>query len=156
MNPTAKPNTEMGVAAGGLIEQCILPDTNPADIWQRDRTICFNVQILNSASFREVTGREPPETPISAATYADEGLPFFEIYKETSNIKGDFEGVKSVKAIDKQKNVDGKKRGRDGYEEDELSYKNPIVLLNPEGAKMGFRPVSELKRELSGMNAIRF
>ena len=87
----------MGVAPGGLIKQCILSDTNPASIWERDSTICFNVHILNSDMFQQVTGKAPPSTPVSAETYADEGLPFYKIYGETSTIKGDFNSIKSVK-----------------------------------------------------------
>ena len=94
----------MGVAPGGLIKQCILEDENPASIWEPDHTICFNVQILNSNVFCQVTGMDPPKTPISAATYAVEGLPFFQIYNETSNVEGDFGELKSVKQIDNNKN----------------------------------------------------
>ena len=100
----------LGVAPGGLIKQCILKDTNPAIIWDRDRTICFNVQILNSAMFQQVTGKAPPSTPISAKTYADQGLPFYKIYGETSNVKGDFAGIKSVKQLDRIKNDNGKRK----------------------------------------------
>ena len=106
------------------------------------------MQILNSQTFREVTGRDPPDTPISAATYAKHGLPFFQIYNEESTVKGDFEGVKSVNAMDKAK---GKQGG-----DDESSYKNPVVLLDPDGVKMGFRPVAELRDELQKMNAVQF
>ncbi len=99
----------MGVAPGGLIKQCILEDTHPASIWERDRTVCFNVQILNSEMFQQVTGKAPPSTPISAKTYADQGLPLYKIYGETSTIKGDFDGIKSVKELDKVKNKNGKR-----------------------------------------------
>lgn len=108
----------MGVAPGGLIKQCILEDTHPASIWERDRTVCFNVQILNSEMFQQVTGKGPPSTPISAKTYADQGLPFYKIYGETSTIKGDFDGIKSVKELDKVKNKNGKREneGDKGFE----------------------------------------
>ena len=44
----------------GLITQCVLEDTNPASIWDRDHTACFNVQILNSGkSFQRVNGNGP-------------------------------------------------------------------------------------------------
>jgi hypothetical protein len=40
---------------------------------------------------------EPPESPITARTYAQHGLPYYVIYNEKpSGIKGDFSGVKSV------------------------------------------------------------
>lgn len=47
----------------------------------------------------------------------------------------------------------------DGQEEADYPqppYKNPIILLNPNGMKMDFRPVSELEKELSSMNAVQF
>ena len=99
----------LGVAPGGLIKQCILEDTNAATIWERDRTACFNVQILNSDMFQQITGKPPPSTPISAKTYRNHGLPFFKIYGEKSTIKGDFDDIKSVKQLDKIKNQNGKR-----------------------------------------------
>ena len=105
----------LGVAPGGLIKQCILEDTNPVTIWERDRTVSFNVQILNSDMFQQVTGKPPPSTPMSAKTYRDHGLPFFKIYGEKSTIKGDFNGIKSVKQLDEVKNKNGKRE----HEEDD-------------------------------------
>lgn len=124
-------NAALGVAPGGLIKQCILEDTNPATIWERDYAICFNVQILNSAMFQQVTGRAPPPTPISAKTYADEGLPFYKIYGETSAIKGDFDGIKSVKEIDKTKTENGKREKEDVDDVFE-SNKKPKDISNEE------------------------
>ena len=162
----------LGVAPGGLIKQCILEDTNPATIWERDHTVCFNVQILNSDMFQQITGKPPPSTPVSAKTYRDHGLPFFKIYGEKSTIKGDFDGIKSVKELDKIKNENGKQGNEgdgapkpikkakgasvgtdeDDADEDEQPLENPIVLLKPDGSAMGkFVPVSELMDELSRM-----
>lgn len=149
------PEFELGVAAGGLIKQCIINDTYKADTWDRDSTIRFNVQILNSSVFRQVTGMDPPETPVSAATYASEGFPFFDIYNETSDIQGNFEDVKSVKQIDKIKSVAGIKHARED-DEDERSYETSVVVLDSEGTQVAFRPVSELKKELISINAVRF
>ena len=150
-------NAALGVAPGGLIKQCILEDTNPATIWERDRTVCFNVQILNSDMFRQVTGKPPPSTPVSAKTYRDHGLPFYKIYGEQSTMHGDFDGIKSVKGLDKIKNENGK-RGNEGdgaakankqakgssvgadeddADEDEQPLENPIILLNSDGSAMG-------------------
>ena len=83
---------------------------------------------------------DPPETPISAATCAKEGLPFYNRYNEVaSDIKGDFEGVNSVKAIEKAR--------------DKASGKRPIILLNPDGTSFKFRPVAELETEILSKNA---
>lgn len=108
--PHISKDVAMGVAPGGFIKQCVLEDTNLATIWERDHTICFNVQILNSAMFQQVTGTAPPSTPISAKAYADQGLPFYKIYGETSTVKGDFDGIKSVKQLDNIKNENGKRK----------------------------------------------
>ena len=159
--------SEFGVAAGGLIKQCIIEDVNAASTWDREQTICFNVQILNSLLFKQVTGMSPPETPVSAATYAAHGLPFFKIYSETSNVNGDFTGVKSVKEIDKEKDdaMDSaaSESSEEDSKEDEMEhaypqppYRNPLILLNPDGVKTEFRPVSELEKELLSMNSVQF
>ena len=142
----------MGIAAGGLIKQCILPDNNPASIWDTDRSIGFNVQILNSDLFHRVTGMNPPDTPISAATYAEQGFPFFQIWNETSNIKGDFKTVKSIKTID-----DGKKTKKgEEVAEEEVPFAGPIITLDPEGGRMRFIPVSEMEENLTKMRHVNF
>jgi len=54
-------------------------------------------------AWREITGEEPPPTPVSAATYAEHGLPWFSLYDEG---RGDLtpseklKGVRSVREID--------------------------------------------------------
>ncbi|KAJ4348715.1 uncharacterized protein N0V89_010093 [Didymosphaeria variabile] len=97
---------EMSIAAGGKIKQAIHADTYSNE-WLSDRTTVFNVQILNSAAYKVVTGNPPPSKPICAQTYAENGMPFFAIYEEPSGISGDFGMVKSVAQIDgiEEKNV---------------------------------------------------
>ncbi|KAI9843843.1 MAG: hypothetical protein M1830_007678, partial [Pleopsidium flavum] len=110
--------------------------------------------ILNSEVFRQVTGTDPPETPIDARTYAGLGLPFYKIYNEQSSVKGNFGPIKAVKQMETSKgsNVSNGQRSSD----DEPSYENPTVILNPEGQKMGFRPVSELEKGLTELNYVQF
>ena len=100
----------MSITPGGLIKQCIKSDGSKADNWDPDNSIVFNVQILNTEAFRQVTGMMPPQTPISAATYAHQGLPFYEIYNEASVIKGDFKGIKSINEVDKVTSTKGKSK----------------------------------------------
>ena len=146
----------MGIASGGLIKQCILSDKHSASIWERERSISFNVQLLNSGMFRRVTGVDPPASPITAQTYAMLGLPYFDIYDEQSTIKGDFDKIKSVSAIDeaKDREVNGN-RCRAGRLESPRS-ENPVILLNPNGSNMPFQPVSEMTAELERMNHVQF
>jgi hypothetical protein len=64
------------------------------------------VHIVNSQMWREITGEPPPKTPVSARSYAESGLPWFDLYDED---KGDvpasdrLSGVKSVKDLDAEK-----------------------------------------------------
>ncbi|KAL8913523.1 MAG: hypothetical protein Q9171_001712 [Xanthocarpia ochracea] len=138
---------ELGIAPGGLIKQCVLEDTHPAWIWDTDRKIAFNVQILNSELFQQVTGVAPPDTPISAKTYSSHGLPFFDIYNETSKVEGDFRSVKSVVAMDKEKWTN---------KHEEPHVENPVILLNPNGTTLDFKPVSVLKEELKRLQHAQF
>jgi len=88
----------MAVAAGGSIKQVIHKDNN-GERWLVDRTTVFNIQILNSAVYKKVTGLAPPTVPLDVATYKKQGLPFFKIYEEPSGISGDFSQVKSVARV---------------------------------------------------------
>lgn len=98
--------TEMGLGAGGRMRQKIYPDQHGIDTWDETNTGRLYVHIVNSMAYREITGEEPPATPISARTYARFGLPWFDLYDEE---KGDVEtseilaGVKSVKKMDAEK-----------------------------------------------------
>ena len=141
----------MGIAAGGLIKQCILEDPNPAICWDHERTIIFNVQILDANGFRQITGMDPPESPITAATYSKHGLPFYKIFDEKSSVVGDFGELKSIKQLEK---AEGTKRKRPV--EDEPSYKNPLVVLNPDGSRRPFRAVSELREDLQKLRSVQF
>lgn len=145
---------ELGIAPGGLIKQTIVADPYSSDSWEPERSISFNVQILNSELFHQVTGQAPPPTPITAQTYADHGLPFFKLYEENSGIEGDFKGVKSVKAVDNAKDVT--KNGQ-SLEADEPATSNPVIILNPDGAlKAGFKPVAVMTEELRKLNLAQF
>jgi hypothetical protein len=94
---------EMGLAAGGRMRQKIYPDGHGVDTWDETRTGRLFVHIVNSLMYREITGEEPPATPVSARTYTQCGLPWFGLYDEEA---GDLEpaetlvGVKSVEEMD--------------------------------------------------------
>lgn len=91
----------IGVAIGRLIRQTVRIDNNPSSIWESDAGTNFNVQIVNSTSFSEITGLPAPSTPITATAYAAFRGPYFSIHNEqSSGIKGDWKDVKSVNEID--------------------------------------------------------
>jgi hypothetical protein len=104
--PMTSAGAEMGLAAGGRMEQKVYPDPHGLETWDNARFGRVYVHIVNSMMFEEITGRRPPASPISAQTYTDYGYPWFALYDENlgdveaSDILG---GVKSVKELDAEK-----------------------------------------------------
>ena len=72
----------MGLGAGGKMKQKIYRDRHGVEVWDGGNFGRVTVHLLNSAQFREVTGFEPPTTPVDAAAYAEAGLPWFDLYDE--------------------------------------------------------------------------
>ncbi|KAH7265550.1 uncharacterized protein BKA55DRAFT_686016 [Fusarium redolens] len=168
---------EMNIAAGGLIRQNIVEE--PKGPYRKSTTVTVNVQILNSATFSRVTGREPPPSPITARTYARYGYPFFSLDEGPATISGDFLGLKSLGQLEgrSERNVVGipivdvetgqvlrewicktcKARNVSGMRvckscdrrRPALKRRNKIGLLNPEGPKTPFQFSSEIAEELN-------
>jgi hypothetical protein len=106
----AQPAMEMGLGAGGRMKQKIYPDPYGVATWDGNNQASAFVHLVNSDQYRELTGREPPPTPVSAQTYSEHGLPWFELYDE---VLGDvtapesLTGIKSVSEIEREKDVLG-------------------------------------------------
>lgn len=101
-------SAEMGLAAGGKMKQKIYPDPHGFDTWDPENHGRVYVHIVNSMMYREITGNEPPPTPVTAKTYAQHGLPWFDLYDDKL---GDISApdalkqVKSTKEMDEQKGI---------------------------------------------------
>jgi hypothetical protein len=76
----------MGLAAGGRMRQEIHPDPHGAAVWDTTCPARLFVHIVDAGLYRRITGRPAPETPISARTYAEHGLPWFEEYSDAGDI----------------------------------------------------------------------
>ncbi|OBS23273.1 hypothetical protein FPOA_03825 [Fusarium poae] len=150
------PKSEMAIAAGGVIKQGIVRFER--NDYQKSVPVTFNVQILNTACFEQVTGKKPPRSPITPKSYAECGYPFFSIYEEPTTISGDFEGLRSVAQIDETS-------------EDSLPADMPIVdvdtrqvrprvnigsigLLNPQGPVQGLEFEWEMEERLNKMQTL--
>lgn len=142
--PNSTSNT-MAIGAGGLIKQTIVKDDIPADQWDLDNTVFFNLQFVNAAAFPLLTGLPAPPTPVSAATYASHGYPFYQLYEEPTGIKGNFKGLKSVGELDREKGVNHEVHEK----EKDLSF--PFAMI---GKKPSFVPVSEMEKQMSGLRII--
>ena len=73
---------EMGIAAGGRIKQKIIEDTYGADSWNEAAFRQVIVHIVNSAVFKDLTGKELPPTPITPEQYQRFGIPWYSDYDE--------------------------------------------------------------------------
>lgn len=110
----------MGLGAGGRMRQEIFPDPHGIETWDEENHGRVFIHILNSEMFREVTGEAPPPTPISAKTYTECGLPWFELYaKDLGDIPAG-EELKKVKSVGE---LDAEKGG--GFGEDETGIEIP-------------------------------
>lgn len=72
----------LGFGAGGVMKQKIYPDRYGIDAWDQENRGQVFVHIVNSAQYRDITGREAPPPPIDVKTYTDHGFPWFELYDE--------------------------------------------------------------------------
>lgn len=89
----------MGIGAGGVMKQKIYPDPYGIDVWDPDNYGQVFIHIINSEDFFQITGSQPPPTPIDAKTYTEYGLPWFDLYDEA---KGD---VAPSELLDKVKTI---------------------------------------------------
>jgi hypothetical protein len=96
----------MGLAAGGSMHQKIYPDPHGFATWDQGLKGSLHVHIVNSASYRELTGTEPPPSPVSAKTYTEYGFPWFALYDEAAAdlpTRDELARVKSVRELDESK-----------------------------------------------------
>ena len=89
----------MGLGAGGAMKQKIYADPYGVDTWDQDNYGQIFIHIINSAEFFEITGFDPPPTPIDAKTYTDYGLPWFDLFDETKSDIAPSEKLAQVKTI---------------------------------------------------------
>jgi hypothetical protein len=104
----APPSPSMGLAAGGKMKQSIYPDPHGIATWDAANSGEIFVHIVNSDLYREITGLEPPATPVDARAYTEHGYPWFALYDEAQgdiDPSGVLGGVKSVKEIDREKGL---------------------------------------------------
>jgi hypothetical protein len=73
-------------------------------IWAVAHSKILTVQIINSIDFPAITGVPSRPTAIDAPTYAAQGLPFSELYRDkpTSAISGAFGDIKTVSPIEQE------------------------------------------------------
>merc|ERR1711963_1268580 len=80
--PPAEENCEMALAVGGKMRQSVYPDRMGPRAWDIKAGQTVNIHLASPAMFTAITGRLPPPTPVTAASYTQGGLPWFSLYDE--------------------------------------------------------------------------
>ncbi len=86
VDPSAVP--EMTLSPGGRMRQEIYRDPYQASDWDLDHGARCFVHLANSQVWRQITGSEPPPTPVTAAEYEKAGLPWFDYYDDAPALEG--------------------------------------------------------------------
>jgi len=110
---------EMGLGAGGKMNQKIYPDPYGVDSWDLANFGLISVYIMNSEQYREFTDLEPPATPITAEAYTQYGFPWFALYDEEQGDVPATETLSRVKTIREQES-----------EQDIIEGENEVIELN--------------------------
>jgi hypothetical protein len=124
---------EMGMAAGGKMKQKVYPDPYGLETWDASTFGELYVYILNSAQYESVTGQAPPPSPVSAKTYTEYGLPWFELYDEAAASLPPVEKLGGVKSIQEMESERGSSPG-----EEESSVEIDLAQIkkvDPSGSK---------------------
>ena len=112
-DPRASGVIEMGIAAGGTIEQQIHEDTYGAESWDANAIREIPIHIVNSAVYEQITGLKAPPSPITVESYQENRIPWYSNFEETSNsVKpaGILRRIFSIGQIDKLRGVQSSKR----------------------------------------------
>jgi len=97
------PPMDMGLAAGGSMRQEIYEDPYDFEQWDLRKTERCFVTLANAEQWMSITGEEPPMSAISAETYTNAGLPWFDYY---GNDKSAIEGAKKLGKIKSIKQIE--------------------------------------------------
>jgi tetratricopeptide (TPR) repeat protein len=98
---------EMGIAAGGSIRQQIFEDQYGYQTWDEDSLVQLTIRIVDTVTFKRITGREAPATPVSAEHYTKAGLPWFHYVEQVPALapSGILARIRGVRQIDRLKGV---------------------------------------------------
>lgn len=99
----------MGVAAGGSIRQQIHKDTHGVESWDPRQKRRLTIHLVNSLAYKEITGLEPPASPITSVEYQRANIPWYSYYDESAPIvkpPSIFKRILTVTGIAKKRGID--------------------------------------------------
>jgi hypothetical protein len=91
--------SEMGLAAGGQMEQKIYPDPHGLQAWDLENYGEVFVHIVNSLQYWSITGEEAPPSPVDAQTYTRFGLPWFALFDDEAETLAEAKKLSAVKSL---------------------------------------------------------
>ena len=97
---------DMGLGAGGRMKQQIFEDPYSPEDWDMEQTSRCFVHLCDALLWREITGENPPQTPVTAREYQRARLPWFDFYRDDlAVLEGSktLAGIKSVNTISQAK-----------------------------------------------------
>lgn len=109
---------EMGLGAGGTMTQKIYHDPHGLAVWDPAQFAVIHVHIINSEMFQKITGKKPPESPVTQKDYESFGYPWFALYDEK------YADLQAKEKLRKVKPVPGK--------DDSIAVKKVIKYKVPE------------------------
>jgi hypothetical protein len=98
---------EMGLGAGGLMDQSVYQDPFRMEDWDQDHTSRTYVHLLNSALWQAVTGGPVPTQPLSANLYARYQYPWYQFYQDGATVDASpiQQGIKSIQQLAAEKGI---------------------------------------------------
>lgn len=123
--PARSRSAGMGLGAGGKMKQKIYPDPHGIDTWDQDNYGRIYIHIVNSLTYREITGEEAPPTPITAKTYAQHKLPWFDLYDEAM---GDVDATDTLKKVKSVKEMDADKGFEPQQDDDSIDVPDEQII----------------------------
>lgn len=90
---------KMGIGAGGSMKQKIYEDKHGVEAWNVAVSDRIFVHLANSEQYREITGSEPPPSPITRAEYQKRGYPWFDVWDEGKATVAESKVLDEVKTV---------------------------------------------------------
>jgi hypothetical protein len=116
---------DMGLGAGGQMEQEIYDDPYKFKEWDREHSgRCF-VHLANSLAWRAITGEDPPTVPFTSKEYTEHGLPWFDYYGGDLKALSGGEGLRGIKSVSQI----GKEKGETPLPENAAVDPDPVIRL---------------------------
>jgi hypothetical protein len=98
---------DMGLGAGGRMRQEIYADPYEAKDWDLEQSSRCFVHLCNAMVWRELTGENPPQPPVTAREYEKARMPWFDYYADDLAVLNGSQKLASVLSVGAVSKVKG-------------------------------------------------